>query len=164
LLTFPRCSRPLSDHGKCATGTTKKLLLESAKPAKALYQARNAARIPNPPPALIAVLFGAPLEWSRYPIPRQRKARSRVKKSEKNATVDLRVHKRSRKVNINQPNKKNPKEFKKTALVPPPSAVTIPKPPGVRVMAKEIQKPPYEESAVAPKVFPTAISHMPASN
>jgi hypothetical protein len=29
---------------------------------------------------------------------------------------------------------------------------------GVRTIAKEIQKPPYEESAVAPKVFPTAIS------
>jgi hypothetical protein len=79
------------------------LLLESAIPAKALYQARNAARIPNPPPALMAVLFGAPLEWSRYPIPRQRKARSSVKKSEKNATVDLRVQSKSRKVKINQP-------------------------------------------------------------
>ena len=52
------------------------------------------------------------------------------------------------------------------------------------MMPKAIQKPPYEESAVAPKVFPTAISlvrtfisvledskerafgtyHMPASN
>lgn len=32
------------------------------------------------------------------------------------------------------------------------------KPPGVRIMAKEIQKPPYEDRAVAPKVFPTAIS------
>jgi hypothetical protein len=79
------------------------LLLESAIPAKALYQARNAARIPNPPPALMAVPFGAPLEWSRYPIPRQRKARSRVKKSEKNATVDFRVQRRSKKVKMNQP-------------------------------------------------------------
>lgn len=26
------------------------------------------------------------------------------------------------------------------------------------MMAKEIQKPPYDESAVAPKVLPTAIS------
>lgn len=32
------------------------------------------------------------------------------------------------------------------------------KPPGVRVMASAIQKPPYEDKAVAPKVFPTAIS------
>ena len=56
------------------------------------------------------------------------------------------------------------------------------KPPGVSIMANEIQKPPYDESAVAPKVLPTAISlrsdrqrcigsygmgrtyHMPASN
>ena len=34
----------------------------------------------------------------------------------------------------------------------------ISKPPGVKMMAKEIQKPPKEESAVAPNVFPTAIS------
>lgn len=32
------------------------------------------------------------------------------------------------------------------------------KPPGVRVMANAIQNPPYEDKAVAPKVFPTAIS------
>lgn len=32
------------------------------------------------------------------------------------------------------------------------------KPPGVRVMASAIQNPPYEDKAVAPKVFPTAIS------
>lgn len=32
------------------------------------------------------------------------------------------------------------------------------KPPGVRMTANESQNPPYEESAVAPKVFPTAIS------
>ena len=31
-------------------------------------------------------------------------------------------------------------------------------PPGVSVMANEIQNPPYEERAVAPKVLPTAIS------
>ena len=35
--TFLRFSRPFSDQGKCATGTTKKELLESAIPAKALY-------------------------------------------------------------------------------------------------------------------------------
>lgn len=35
---------------------------------------------------------------------------------------------------------------------------TIWNPPGVRTIANEIQKPPYEDSAVAPKVFPTAIS------
>ena len=37
-------------------------------------------------------------------------------------------------------------------------------PPGVKIMAKAIQKPPYDESAVAPKVFPTAISHIPAKS
>ena len=31
-------------------------------------------------------------------------------------------------------------------------------PPGVRVIPTAIQKPPYEDRAVAPKVFPTAIS------
>ena len=31
-------------------------------------------------------------------------------------------------------------------------------PPGVRMIAKEIQKPPYEDRAVAPNVLPTAIS------
>ena len=38
------------------------------------------------------------------------------------------------------------------------SSLSISKPPGVRMMAKEIQKPPYEDRAVAPKVLPTAIS------
>jgi hypothetical protein len=32
------------------------------------------------------------------------------------------------------------------------------KPPGVRMMAVPIQKPPYEARAVAPKVLPSAIS------
>lgn len=31
-------------------------------------------------------------------------------------------------------------------------------PPGVRMIANEIQNPPYDERAVAPKVLPTAIS------
>lgn len=34
----------------------------------------------------------------------------------------------------------------------------IEKPPGVKAIAREIQKPPYDESAVAPKVLPAAIS------
>jgi hypothetical protein len=37
-------------------------------------------------------------------------------------------------------------------------SATMSKPPGVRIMANEIQNPPYEDSAVAPKVLPTAIS------
>lgn len=55
--------------------------------------------------------------------------------------------------------RKNPSESRKTAA---PAVVLIVdsiwNPPGVRMMPKAIQKPPYEESAVAPKVFPTAIS------
>ena len=46
-------------------GMTKKLLLESAIPAKALYQAAKAARIPKAPPALMHAVFGAPEEFSR---------------------------------------------------------------------------------------------------
>ena len=79
-----------------------------------------------------------------------------------------------------------PKEFKKAASDPSEAVrwLTISNPPGVRIMAKESQKPPYEDNAVAPKVLPTAISletfvnhgcyfknhrgmathHMPASN
>ena len=56
--------------------------------------------------------------------------------------------------------RKNPKELM-NATSPPFLSVSeamIPNPPGVRVMAKEIQNPPYEERAVAPKVLPTAIS------
>ena len=38
----------------------------------------------------------------------------------------------------------------------------IANPPGVKMIAVPIQNPPYEDSAVAPKVLPTAISHIPA--
>lgn len=43
------------------------------------------------------------MEWSRYPIPKHRKARSRVKKSKKKATVDFRVQSSKRKVKMNHP-------------------------------------------------------------
>jgi hypothetical protein len=79
------------------------LLLESAIPAKALYQAKKAARIPKTPPALMILRVGAPLSRTRYPIPSSKKARSRVKKSKKKATVDLSVQRRRRKVKMNQP-------------------------------------------------------------
>lgn len=50
---------------------------------------------------------------------------------------------RSKKVKMNHPIKKRPKEFRKGAALPSPSSVeTIWKPPGVRMMAKEIQNPP----------------------
>ena len=39
---------------QCVMLQATDLLLESAIPARALYQARKAARIPNPPPALIS--------------------------------------------------------------------------------------------------------------
>ena len=37
-------------------------------------------------------------------------------------------------------------------------AAAISKPPGVRIIAYEIQNPPYDERVVAPNVLPTAIS------
>lgn len=73
-------------------------------PAKALYQAVNAARRPKKPPALMMGGFGWPVEsrW-RYPIPSRRKARSRVKKRKKKATVDFSVQMSSIVVKMNQP-------------------------------------------------------------
>lgn len=47
------------------------------------------------------------------------------------------------------------------SVVPPPAFSRLDmilNPPGVKTMAREIQKPPYEDSAVAPNVFPAAIS------
>lgn len=78
-------------------------------------------------------------------MPRSRKARSSVKKSKKKATVDRRVQRSSRVVKIHQPMRYSPKELRKTATFLPPepsSEVTISKPPGVRMIAKESQKPP----------------------
>jgi len=34
--------------------------------------------------------------------------------------------------------------------------------PGIRIVAKDIQKAPYEEKAVAPKTLPRGNSHIPA--
>jgi hypothetical protein len=67
------------------------------------YQAVNAARIPKAPPALRRPVWGAPSTWSRYARPRNRNARSRVKKRVKKATVERRVQINSRKVKMNQP-------------------------------------------------------------
>jgi hypothetical protein len=53
--------------------------------------------------------------------------------------------------------RKKPMESRKASALWPPSAVTTLKL-GVRMRPKEIQKPPYDDSAVAPKVLPTAIS------
>ena len=67
------------------------------------HQAKKAAIIPKAPPVLIRAEFGAPLEFSRYPMPRNRKAMSRVKKSEKKATVERSVQRSRIKVKMNQP-------------------------------------------------------------
>ena len=112
-------------------------------------------------------IAGAPSVALRYPIASRRKAMSRKKNRRKNATVDLSVQRTRIVVKMNHPTRKNPNALVKSlgsAPVGVPSAAFtayaawIPKPPGVRTIAKEIQNPPYEERAVAPKVFPTAIS------
>jgi hypothetical protein len=75
-------------------------------------------------------------------MPSIRKAKSSQKKSRKNMRVERRVQNRRMVVNMNQPIKKNPKESLKVVEVGPPRAVMIPNPPGVRVIATDIQKPP----------------------
>ena len=80
------------------------LFESSAIPARALYQAKNAASRAKKPPALMIGVFGAPMaSRCRYPIPRSKNAMSREKKSEKKATVERRVQKSSRVVKMNQP-------------------------------------------------------------
>jgi len=102
--SFFRDSFPLGDHGKCQTGIIKKLLLESAIPAKAAHQARNAANSAKNPPALRIFAFGSSDSSRRkYPMARRRKAISTEANSEQNMTVDLSVQRNIRKVNINQP-------------------------------------------------------------
>jgi hypothetical protein len=125
-------SRPFSDQGKCATGMMKKLgerqglaeltieigrdapqntttgrtyLFEvSAIPANALYQASNAASIPKTPPAMVSWGCTSPFgPCLMKEMARQRKARSKVKKSEKKATVDFRVQMSRIVVKMNQP-------------------------------------------------------------
>jgi hypothetical protein len=47
------------------------------------------------------------------------------------------------------------------SVLPPLASIRLPmmlKPPGVKIIPTEIQNPPYEESTVAPNVFPMAIS------
>lgn len=82
----------------------KKLLLESAIPARALYQATKAVRRPKKPPALIRWVCGWPWgSWKRYPTPSMRKVISRKKNSRKKATVDRKVQKRRMVLKMNQP-------------------------------------------------------------
>lgn len=81
----------------------KKLFDVSAMPARALYQAANAARIPKAPPALMQDVLGCPPEGWRYPMASRRNARSSVKNKKKKATVDLNVQNKRRVVKMNHP-------------------------------------------------------------
>lgn len=166
LFDLARRSMPLTDQGKWRTGITKKLFESSIIPANTLYHATKDVRSPKNPPALMMGGFGKPsLLRCRYPMASRSKVKSTVKNRKKNAKVDRRVSRRRSVVNMNQPIKKKPNESKNIPGPPAASMVSgIANPPGVRVIAKAIQKPPYEDSAVAPKVFPIAISHMPAKS
>jgi len=75
-------------------------------------------------------------------MPSIRKARSRKKKSEKNATVDRSVQTSNRVVKMNQPIRYNPNELWNGAVLSASRVETMLKPPGVRMMAKESQNPP----------------------
>ena len=89
--TFLR-SMPFADHGKWPIGIRKKLLLSSNNPATALYQAKKAAQRPKKPPVLMRSPLTTPGAVScKWPIARNKKAKSRVKKSKKNARDDFRV-------------------------------------------------------------------------
>ena len=69
-----------------------------------MYHAAKAAKRPKNPPALMIGGFGMPaLSRWRYPIPSSKKARSRVKKRMKNATVERSVQMRRTVVKMNQP-------------------------------------------------------------
>jgi hypothetical protein len=67
---------------------------------------------------------------------------SSVKKRKKKATVERKVQRRRMVVKMNQPIRKRPKELRKLASLVSARAPSMLKPPGVRTMAKEIQKPP----------------------
>ena len=111
---------------------------------------------------------GAPSVAFKYPMPRSRNAMSRKKKSRKNATVERSVQRTRIEVKMNQPIRNRPNALVKSSGPAPVAfpvvasvvayAAWMSNPPGVRTIAKEIQNPPYEDRAVAPKVFPTAIS------
>ncbi len=109
-------------------------------------------------------------------MPSSRNAMSKEKKREKKATVERSVQSTRIVVKMNQPfdyvskRRKNWVQEQRPTIKNSPnssakafgpavlSSFSIWNPPGVRMMANESQKPPYEESAVAPKVLPTAIS------
>jgi len=85
-------------HGKCSTGTVKKLLDDSAIPASAFHHAINAVIIPKTPAACcVEVLF------MNSAMANSMKVMSKKKNNEKNASVDLSVHRTRINVNINHP-------------------------------------------------------------
>ena len=63
----------------------------------------KAAKMPKTPPALMQASLGATPPLLRYPMPSIKKARSRVKKREKKATVERNVQISRRVVKMNQP-------------------------------------------------------------
>lgn len=134
-------SLTLSLHGKWTTGITKKLLLLSAIPASILYHAKKAAIIPNAPPALVRATFAAPSTLATYALPSIKYVNHTKSNSEENATVDFSVQVHKMKVNMNQPNMYSPNALANSAVMPP-YASAIAKPPGVKTMPKDIQKPP----------------------
>lgn len=143
--------------GRGGGGGGKGAYLVSAIPAKALYQAKKAARRPKPPPACCSDVAAPalPLALANSEHESMRKARSRVKNRRKNMMVDRSVQSSRMNVKMNQPARKKPStEASSLASVYASSAWK----PGVRRMAYESQKPPYDDSAVAPNVLPTAIS------
>lgn len=139
--------------------------VESAIPAYALYHDTNAVIIPNAPPARWHPTCGFCPSFRRYATPNSKNVMSSIKNNRKNPTVDFSVQSRSRNVNINHPIRNSPILLFKPA---PPSDsfsdASIPNPPGVSRIANEIQKPPYDDNAVAPNVLPMPISHIPASS
>ena len=84
---------------------SRSYLLESSSiPARALYQAMNAANNAKNPPALMTGGFGEPAALGfKYPMASSKKAMSRKKNSRKNATVERRVANRRRVVKIHHP-------------------------------------------------------------
>jgi hypothetical protein len=130
------------DASETIEGSKTDLLELSAIPASALYQAVNAASNPNAPPAVIHAEFGALPLFCRYPMPRSKKAMSSVKNRKKKATVERSVQIRRIVVKMNHPIRYRPNELRNVASLTLTRLDSISKPPGVRMMAKESQKPP----------------------
>ena len=94
-------------HGTGGEGgrESKTYLFDSFNsPARAQYHAENAVSKLNKPLALITDMFGLPLaSRCKYPIPSNRKTRSRVKKMKNKTRFERSVAMTITVVNINQP-------------------------------------------------------------